>query len=337
MNNNEDKHCYIGYCNNQEVYLKSSSGGAFAALALNVLSAGGAVYGAMVDCSEKISCKHICVESVEDLSRIQGSKYMASELGHVFDDVRVKLHTGRHVLFSGTSCQVAALKSFLKEDYENLVTVDLICHGVPKKGIVEDYIDYLESKYECQINGLSFRRKDKGHCFGEKMPFILTLKCKDIGQERMHEKLIPLRESAFYRLYMAKGGYRESCYSCHYANAKKPADITLGDYYLNSSGSDELGMNKYDPSRYYSCIITHSEKGYDLLKQCGSDLEVYEIPVEKAIKEHEQLRTPSSHTAMGDKLYSCYQKNGFASVQRYIDRKNYVIDIAKKVKNLFAR
>ena len=124
---------------NDSLVKKSASGGLFATIALAVLEQGGCVYGAvMLHENHKLRIHHVCCETKEELERLQGSKYVQSSLGSIFKDVQEKLKKGKTVLFSGTPCQVDALKSYLRKDYEKLLTVDIICHGVPSEQFFND-------------------------------------------------------------------------------------------------------------------------------------------------------------------------------------------------------
>ena len=125
--------------------MKSSSGGVFSELATVILQMGGIVYGAIYD--EKGEVRHIGIECQEELGKLRGAKYSQSILDDTFLNLKKQLDSGRTVLFSGTPCQVAGLKSFLKHDYDNLVCIDFVCHGVPSPMVWEKYVEY-RSQYD---------------------------------------------------------------------------------------------------------------------------------------------------------------------------------------------
>lgn len=128
---------YSGWANNEKIRKMSSSGGAFSCLALPILRKGGVVFGAAMN--DKFQVEHIWIEKEQDLHLLQGSKYVQSNIGESYKHVKEFLHKERKVLFCGTPCQVAALRNYLHRDYDNLVTVDLICHGIPSPKVFEDW------------------------------------------------------------------------------------------------------------------------------------------------------------------------------------------------------
>lgn len=148
---------------NNDLVTNSASGGLFATMAMYVLEHGGCVYGAIMQHEEhELHIRHACCETKEDLYRFQGSKYVQSSLGNIFKDIQMKLKNDILVLFSGTPCQVDALKLFLKKEYSNLLTVDIVCHGVPNEQIFNDYIHYIEKKIGGEIREFKFRDKSLG-------------------------------------------------------------------------------------------------------------------------------------------------------------------------------
>lgn len=148
---------------NNDLVKKSASGGLFATMAVHVLEQGGCVYGAvMLHEEHELHIRHVCCETKAELYRLQGSKYVQSSLGYIFKDIQQKLKKDVFVLFSGTPCQVDALKSYLRKDYPNLLTVDIICHGVPSEQFFNDYIHYTEKKIGGEISEFKFRDKSSG-------------------------------------------------------------------------------------------------------------------------------------------------------------------------------
>lgn len=319
---------FVGISTSQDVASESASGGIFYEIAKKVINENGFVYGAaLVHDGNRFLCRHIGVDNLIDLSMLKNSKYVQSTSAGIFSDVKKQLDAGKCVLFSGTSCQVSSLYSFLgHKQYENLLTIDLICHGVPSQKLFDDYISYLGSLYHGKVTSFSFRSKDSS--FGTSVPYVMSLTVEEeSGKISVHH--IKLRDSAYYRMFMACGGYRESCYHCKFAGLHKLADITLGDYYIKESSEEirSLGLNE---KLFYSCVIVRSENGRNWIN--NEAISLHEIPVCVAVKDHLALQYPSRKTAVGGKLYAMYKKSGFRKVQKYIDRKNKVIDILKKIK-----
>ena len=137
--------------------MQSASGGLFSVLADRVLEDGGAVIGAAYD--ENLTVKHIAVHEPEGLSRLRNSKYVQSDIRDVYQDVEEYVKAGKQTLFSGTPCQVAGLYGFLGEDYDNLVSCDILCHGVPSPLFFSKYLDYLRNHFGASVSSISFRDK----------------------------------------------------------------------------------------------------------------------------------------------------------------------------------
>ena len=318
---------FIGTSTAHNEASESASGGIFYEIAKNVINENGIVYGAaLIHEGNRFLCRHVGVDNFADLSKLRNSKYVQSSSECIFSDVKKRLDAGKPVLFSGTSCQVASLYRFLgHKQYKNLLTIDLICHGVPSQKLFDDYISYLGSLYHGKITSFSFRSKDSS--FGKAVPYVMSFFVEDeSGNSSVHH--IKLRGSAYYRMFMACGGYRESCYHCKYAGLHKLADITLGDYYIKES-SEEIRSLELNEQLFYSCVVVRSENGRKWIR--NESISLHEIPTAVAVKDHSALQQPSKKTAMGEKLFSMYKKSGFRKVQKYIDRKNKFVDVLKRL------
>ena len=304
---------YIGYGPEPKRNEKSASGGVFASLAGTVLQKGGVVYGAALDLTDgKTDCRHVRIAREEDLHRIQNSKYVQSHTDGIFKDVKADLLNGKTVLFSGTSCQVSSLKKYLKGiSAGELITVDLICHGVPSHKLLDDYTEYLSDCYGGTVTDFSFRTKKIRNRY---TPYTILFRVSG------KEIAIPLRDSAYYRLYMSFAGYRASCYDCKFASADKPADITLGDYFIRESKSADIQKRNPDEAEYFSCIIVHSKTGGRYLDEAG--IICHEIAGEDAVSDHANLQSASLPAPIGEKMLSIYTHGGFAGLQKYINRRN---------------
>lgn len=155
------KESYAAQIINEEILNKSASGGIFAAIATEILNNDGIVYGCSLEKKEnKLEPKHIRIDNIENLYKIQGSKYVQSDIKDSLKMVKRDLDEGKIVVFSGTPCQIDGLKAFLKSDYEKLLTIDIICHGVPNARIFQDYIEFEGNKIEGNIIEFKFRDKE---------------------------------------------------------------------------------------------------------------------------------------------------------------------------------
>ena len=332
--NNIEKKAYIGYAVDKQIALNSTSGGVFAAIAEWFLASGGLVYGAAIgkNVDGALVCKHIRVESVDKLCLIQGSKYVQSDITDVFDEIKEQLQNGRKVLFSGTSCQVAAVKNYVGRVLSTaLVTVDFVCHGVLDHSFFDDYIKYLEKKYKLQIENISFRKHqdliERSHFDSYKL-YLQATNGKRVEIDR--------EKSAYYSLFMDYAGYRASCYNCLFANINKPADITLGDYFTDRMKFRELRLEgKLEENRPKSMIVVHSRQGAELINK--TNLMCCEIPVQTAVSDHRQLQESSKRSVRGDYLFSLYLRSDIEHLQKVIERKNCETKVLTVMKKLSKR
>lgn len=240
----------------------SSSGGAFSSIARYVLDKGGYIYGATLD--EKLICKHIEVDDIDGLKKLRGSKYIQSYIGMVYKEVKRHLLCDQYVLFTGTPCQVSGLKSYLGKDFEKLITIDLICHGVPSQEVFSSYIAKLEKRLGMAENetvqNYEFRRRD-GWGFA---PSVTTTM----------NKSFPLYgiDSLYMSAFDKAAIFRKSCYTCHYAQTARVGDFSIGDFW----GLGHQGIPfKHDMTKGVSLLIVNSDKGRKVFESLGDD-DIYE-------------------------------------------------------------
>lgn len=233
------------------VRFHSSSGGVFTLLATQVIEAGGVVFGAAFDKNYRVV--HTCAETRQELVKLRGSKYVQSDAAGVYRTAETFLKSGREVLFSGTPCQIAALRRYLKKEYEKLVTVDFICHGVPAPGVWEAYLRELSRKAGASspdaIAGIGFRDKFYGW---KKFSLALHVKKK----EKVYPFRLPLHLNAYIRGFLHNLYLRPSCYSCRVRELRSGSDITLGDYWGIAKTYPEL-----DDDRGVSAVLLNTEQG----------------------------------------------------------------------------
>lgn len=201
------------------IRLASSSGGVFTFIAEKVIDEGGVVFGARFN--EQWEVIHDYVDTKEKLSRFRGSKYAQSRIGDTYKQVLSFLQSGRKVLFTGTSCQIAGLKLFLRRKYDNLLTVDVICHGVPSSKVWKRYLSEIISVDSMQITNIAFRNKHNGW-----KNFSLKV---DIEGKRLY--LRSFKSDVYFDLFLSNMILRPSCYFCPAKSGKSCSDITLGDFW----------------------------------------------------------------------------------------------------------
>ncbi len=264
----------------EEIRVQSSSGGIFTMLAEWTIDNGGVVFGAAFDKNWEV--EHLSVETKEELVAFRGSKYVQSRIGDTFRQAEVFLKQGREVLFSGTPCQIAGLKLFLRKEYLNLLTVDVICHGVPSPGVWRTYLKeeimrpkgavgkntVLSSLNDIPvITGISFRDKRLGW---KKYGFEIRTAAPEeaaensvLKSDRSNNRFQMHRDNVFMRGFLSNIYLRPSCYFCPAKNCKSQSDITLGDYWgvykFHRDIDDDLGtsavlINTLKGKEFYSGI-----------------------------------------------------------------------------------
>lgn len=259
----EEEAFYAAYHRDEQVRSSSSSGGAFTALAEVVLRNQGAVCGASLD-KKDWSVRHVVIEKVEELGKLRGSKYVQSQVGDVYSQVKQRLQGGQTVLFSGTPCQVAGLHLFLKREYDHLITVDIVCHGVPAPEIFVDYVKYMEGQYGARMTSYNFRDKHwSWYRFNMKATF-------DNGQV-YHGKW---EEDKFFRGFVGDHFLREACYSCPYSKHLRYSDITLSDFW---GYSRKHGGFKND-DKGISMVMINTRSGQALFGQAKEHMVVCSRP-----------------------------------------------------------
>ena len=233
---------YAAKNKDEEIRRISSSGGMFTALAEEIIREGGVVFGACFNADWEVV--HNYTEIVEGLARFRGSKYVQSRIGDSYKQAESFLKAGRKVLFSGTPCQIAGLKKFLRKDYENLLAVDVICHGVPSPGVWREYLKEEIARQrdrkntvlprtiherDVLVEGISFRDKSEGW---KKFSFALALSTTNgSGEKFSFCSRMPLNENLFLRGFLADLYLRPSCYACPFKCGKSGSDLTLGDFW----------------------------------------------------------------------------------------------------------
>lgn len=238
---------------NKEVREQSSSGGIFNLLATHVIQNGGVVFGARFN--EKWEVIHDYTDTLKDLSSFQGSKYVQSYIGNSYAKAEYFLKSGREVLFSGTPCQLAGLKQYLKKNYANLLAVDFVCHGVPSPKVWKIYLQNILVSFKADyssIDRISFRDKTSGW-----KNFSLRIDWKsNIHHPSFCETL---QQNLYLKGFLCDLYLRPSCYQCPTRNGKSGSDITIADYWNIQSVCPDL-----DDDKGTSLVLINSEKGKDI-------------------------------------------------------------------------
>ena len=265
VENNQIALAVINKDNN--IRLNSSSGGVFTLLASEIIKNGGVVFGAALSENCK-SVSHIPVRTLEELNALRGSKYVQSQIGNTYNEVKTVLENGKKVLFSGTPCQVSGLYTFLGKEYENLFTCDFVCHGVPSPLVWKKYVELREAKALSKTNRVFFRNKQKGW-----KEYSLKFEFQN-GKEFIKSVIDDLFLRGFARdLYL-----RPSCYECRFKGTNRPSDITLADFW----GVESICPEMYD-NKGTSLLILNSEKGNSLFDLISNSTINKEVDLKAAI------------------------------------------------------
>ena len=250
---------YVSYAKNSNIRTQSSSGGIFSVLAEIILLNNGVVVGAAFD--ENMLVRHILVSRLEDLDKLRGSKYLQSNIGNIFLKIQQLLISNRLVLFSGTECQIVGLKKFLGKEYENLYTIDILCHGVPSPKVWRTYLNEQEKNFSARAMKVSFRNKVRGW-----KEFSLQI-VFDNGEK--YEEIFT--KDRYMKFFLRNISLRPSCYKCKFKLLNRESDISLGDCW----GIDSY-MPDMDDDKGTSIILIHSLKGKRLFNKCKDKL-IYSV------------------------------------------------------------
>lgn len=313
--NIENQKAFAATLKNQEVLMKSSSGGVFSSIAENCLKNNGKVYGAIFD--NEFNVIHVGINNLNELDKLRGSKYVQSNTLDTYNEVKQDLINNIKVIYSGTPCQIAGLKKFLNKDYDNLLTIDLVCHGVPSPKIFNKYKDYLERKFSSKIKTFSFRDKEKrGWGVNLKISF-------ENGKElRKFGFLDP-----YYKTFLEGALFRNCCYNCKYANTNRVGDITLADFWGLLSEYPEF-YNKNG----VSAVIINSKKGFKAFNNIKENLEFIGVELNKIKKHNQNLEGPSTLNNIRKSIYKDIDKKDFKKIykENFKFRKNLKAIIRSK-------
>lgn len=290
----------------------SSSGGVFYELARQVINSGGSVCGCGFD--ENFVARHMLANSLDDLNKLKKSKYVESRLDDIFADIKQRLDGGKTVLFSGTGCQVQGLKNFLGKSYENLITVDIICHGVPSPKIFDEYKEYTENKYSSKITGINFRAK-KIYAQTQDMEIVF-----ENGRRRVEFPGLDL----YGCLYNKNLSIRPSCFNCKFSDTDRAGDITLGDFWGISKAYPE-----FNDKKGVSLVMINSPKGEKLFNEVAGNFDLIETEINKALQPN--LKAPTQKPARYEEFWRDYKNNG----AEFVFKKYAYHSKAYKIKSRF--
>lgn len=273
---------YILQHKDDAIRYQSTSGGAFTAIAEEVIRRGGVVFGAAM--TEDLEVKHIFVEDIEGLARFRNSKYVQSEIGDCYSIARMLLNEGRWVCFSGTPCQINGLYKYLGKDYENLIAVDVVCKSVPSPLVFKKYVEYKKNR-EGAIADVVFRDKKRGFLYCTMAHYLSH-------EDRKAAKDVYRRGSEsdeWLRLFLSGKISRHSCMTCPYQTTQRVGDFTLGDIW-------ETGNARLDDNMGTTLVHIWTKKGTDFLHSIKDNvrLEAYPFVKSGGVERTNTLKVPSN-------------------------------------------
>lgn len=287
---NYPQNAYAVWSNDTEDRRTSTSGGAASVFYKQMLKIGGYCYGATYDNNLNVVIRGYRDERIIEF---KNSKYVHSDMMESYKEIESLLYNNERVIFIGLPCQVAALKTYIKNDYDNLITVDLICHGTPPNKYLAEHIEMINSKTNKKIDTIRFRNDNEFF-------FMAFLNNKKVYSK--HKEIDTYLLSFFDALT-----YHEACYDCKYANPNRVSDITIGDFWGLGS---EIPFN-YPYSGAISLVLINTHKGHKFFQNTKSNIFYEQRTVEEAIKGNDQLNKPSTKHNLREEFLRCYDNNGF--------------------------
>lgn len=288
---------YAAWSNNHKNVLQSTSGGLFFVIASKFIKDGGIVYGCAWQNDQFLIAEHKRVDTINDLACLRGSKYVQSQLKNTFQTIKIDLRNGLKVLFSGTPCQNAALRLFLKKEQTNLYTIDLVCHGTPSPKSFKFYIDYLQKKHSTKINSFCFRDKKKSG-------WTAYTSYLTNGKKIMQSVGINPFSYAFYAGFMN----RNSCYHCSFSRGERSADITLSDFWGGEKFHKKLKIQRKNG---FNMVMCNTDKGQILFNSIKNQIFSIESNIKFAEAGDIRLRKTESKPPFRYQFYSLLDEKGF--------------------------
>ena len=297
---NKKEHAYACYAKDLAEHMSSSSGGIFAILAQECIQKGGIVFGAAFN--DEMELEHQEATCSNQLYRLKGTKYVQSRIGRSYSEVKKELIRGKEVLFSGTPCQIAGLKKYLGKDFENLLCIDLICHGVPSPAVWKKYL--TDQFGEGQVIAMQFRNKEDGI---EHITLDYTLRHGEVIRE-------DYRESPYIEGFINNYYTRPSCFCCEFKGIHRCSDITVGDFW---------SIREFHPEFYngrgVSSMITHTQKGERWIKSVMEDIEICGATVKEISTWNESLLKPAKYNPCREVFFSRWGSENIAELVQQLE------------------
>ncbi len=323
---------YAAKNRDEEIRRQSSSGGIFTPLAEAVIREGGVVFGAKFD--KDWNVVHAWTDTIEGIADFRGSKYVQSTIGSTYTEAREFLKQGRLVLFSGTPCQIAGLKKFLRKEYDNLLTVDVVCHGVPSPLVWRKYLEEVREKLRAErvagkntvssslndfpvITGISFRDKTQGwKKFGFRLRYAVSETAENLvsDSDTKHEYdfLQPFPENIFMKGFLKNLYLRPSCYACAARSGKSGSDISIADYWGVQNYYPE-----FDDDKGVGLVLVNTEKGKKAYEKINANS--IESTYEQGLKQNPCIELSVVKTKYVDEFWTNFESLNIQVIEHVIE------------------
>lgn len=310
--------------------LKSTSGGMFYALAKYVIDQKGVVYGAVFD--ENMYLYHKDAHTLDEIVPMHGSKYVQSDIEFIFEGVENELRSNKSVLFTGLPCQIAGLKAYLQCDYKNLITMELICNGVPSRTLFSSYIKYEENKRNIKILDYKFRDKNKNG-----LSHTVVIKYKDNDNKIKYKTISDRRKVSYYVAFGKRNCFMDACYDCKYNRLERISDFTAGGFWsisrIVSNMSEREGV---------SLVLVNSEKGERIFNYIKCDINYQQTSIDIAVIGNPALYESTPISNKSKDLYNDLLNYGYkyTSNKYFKARKGiflFAVNMIRRLQKLYKR
>ncbi len=292
---------YMAFSNDKSLRLKASSGGIFGEIAKWVIQNGGVVFGAEFD--QNLKLVWAAATNGDELEGFYKSKYIQCDMKGFYNEVKVRLEENRPVLVSGTPCDIAALRNYLGKDYDNLILLDFVCHGVPSQDFFDKCMAYYKDFFGKKVLKYSFRAKQKR----ASTPKIFEIEYTKNGKTKKKTDLY--MKDPFYFAFQKRISLRPSCYECEFAETKRVSDITMGDFHTIEKYRGDI--NRMDG---VSMVLLNTEKGKDVFSKIKGGLSIQRFDVGVLADNNECLKGAAKRPTGRDEFFDILEKDGIGAL-----------------------
>lgn len=307
----------------ENILMKSSSGGVFTLIAEMILDMEGVVFGAAFD--DDLNVCHTEVKSKAELYKIRGSKYLQSNIGDTYKKAKLYLEDNREVLFTGTPCQISGLKAFLGKEYDNLTTQDIICHGVPSPRVWQQYLEYLSKTRGSTVdkkNLPAFRLKQSGW-----MNFSVKISFNN-GENHIQQ----FADDLYMQAFLKDLCLRESCYNCHSKAIERESDITLADFW----GVENVIPEMFD-DKGVSLVLVSSPKGQKIFEAISDKMVYKAVDIDEAAKYNPAAYKSCERNKKRDEFMSKITAGKFNKIVNKCTKQNLLKGYLGKIKRIIRK